>query len=77
MTKAKLEKQIQELAVPDGAPEGTILTGWVLVAEWYDALDGDKWVTTATGEATTPWLANGLLDEARRSQHRAMDEAGS
>jgi hypothetical protein len=40
----------------------SVLTGWVVVAEYMDA-DGDKWLSRFQSEGMTTWSRAGLLHE--------------
>lgn len=44
------------------APEGSLLTGWLVVTEW-EAPDGGRWLSTLSGDAAmrslTPWREKG------------------
>lgn len=68
-----LEETIQECVPPDKCP-GSLLTGWVLVCEWVDPADGEKFLTTDTPDSVSPWLAKGMLDEAVNLLGRASIE---
>jgi hypothetical protein len=49
--------------VGEDAPEGAILTGWVLVCEWAHqegGSQGSRWVDTSSPEAQGTALAVGL-----------------
>lgn len=44
------------------APEGSLLTGWLVVTEW-EAPDGGRWLSTLSGDAAMrtvpPWREKG------------------
>jgi len=47
-------------AIQKFSPPGSILTGWVFVAEWIDD-EGNRIIGNCRAAATTPWTAKGML----------------
>lgn len=48
-----------------GAPEGSILTGFLLVAEW-ESPDGERWISKLSGDrarSLPPWRERGMASE--------------
>lgn len=52
-----------ELDEDQTPPEGGVLTGWFLVAEWVGA-DGDAWISYHRAPDQPAWRSRGLLGEA-------------
>jgi hypothetical protein len=55
-----MDEAISKHAAP---PEGAVLTGWVLVAEWATG-DGGRALTRLSGAPMTLWAVRGFLHEA-------------
>lgn len=45
---------------PHSMPEGSLLTGWVVVAEFMDP-NGEKWLTRLSHPGSSVWTTDGLL----------------
>ena len=48
-----------------GAPDGSLLVGWLVVAEW-EAPNGDRWLSKFSGDAhreLTQWRERGYAHE--------------
>ena len=64
--RLRISEAIQRDAPSLENVERSILTGWVVVAEWM-ADDGSKWLSKnsgdAAGERLTEWGVNGMLHE--------------
>jgi len=43
--------------------EGSLLAGWVLVAEWMDR-EGDRWLSRISHPGCTKWQREGYLHDA-------------
>jgi hypothetical protein len=48
-----------------GVEPGSVLTGFVLVAEWIDP-NGEQVLTRHTSDDATPWQVDGWLSEGMR-----------
>lgn len=61
--RALIREALQK-AAPRAASEAgiSILTAWVVVAEWQN-VDGDKTLTRLREEGTTTWMERGMLHE--------------
>jgi hypothetical protein len=67
--RAHIHDAIQNtVAIDDGLPEGSMLMGWVTIAEWM-APDGERWLSIIDGTATPDkacpaWQRQGYLHNA-------------
>lgn len=62
----QLHAALQTSACGDDELEGSVLVGWVTVAEWVGP-DGMRWISRLTSENAATWQVNGYLDYARDS----------
>ncbi len=68
-TREHLHGAIQgTIAIDEELPEGTVLTGWVTVAEWM-APNGDRWLSRVDGgpipdKGLPAWQSQGYLYNA-------------
>lgn len=47
---------------PNAAREGSLVVGWVVVADWVDP-DGQRWLSYTKSEGVTEWQAKGMANE--------------
>lgn len=73
--RSHMHESIQHsVSLDDGLPEGSMLLGWVCVAEWM-APDGDRWLSCIDGSTdpergATEWQRQGYL-------HNALNDHGT
>ena len=58
---------IHETIQANMGPDGAILTGWALVAEWADG-GGERWLSKGHCATTPAWAAAGYFHEALYGQ---------
>jgi hypothetical protein len=61
--RERITDALQEHAGSAEIPEGSLLTGWVVVTEWM-APDGDRWLEGLESPDTTGWTRQGMLHTA-------------
>lgn len=69
--RGHLHESIQEtIGLGEEMPEGSMLKGWVVLAEWV-APDNEAWITrmsgSPNGDGLTMWSEQGLLHYALNS----------
>jgi hypothetical protein len=62
----KLHNAIQRTAAEDEDLNGSVLMGWVVVAEWMSP-EGQKWLSRSSGDARgmdcSDWTVKGYLND--------------
>lgn len=70
--KREFAENIQGTLAPEDMP-GSLLTSWVLVTEWFDPADGQKFLAADVSKHTPWWLVRGMLDEGKDMLSEAIE----
>lgn len=58
------ERIAQALQNAQGHALDGLLVGWIIVAEWLDPADGQRWLSRLAHEGSTSWQRQGYLHNA-------------
>ena len=61
--QAQLHTALQTTAHEDDDLEGSVLAGWVTIAEWISP-DGERWISSMANEGSAQWQTAGYLHYA-------------
>lgn len=64
--RSEEEGKIEDLIDEVLTPEGGVLTGYIIIAEYID-LEGVKGFVTDNSSDMAPWTRDGLLDHVKQS----------